>query len=190
MKHIKYKYIGFIALLAIIISCDDFLSTKPSDFLSPNNYYKTEKELENALNGVYDILGQNSMYGNYLISQNGEEADEGFYAKKSLISGTQVCNTSISDANVLNLWQALYTGISRANFLLESVENPEKTDRREEIKGEALFLRAYYYYLLTINWGDVPLILEPVRTVAGNQVAQTPSAKIYERIVADMEDAE
>jgi len=188
MKYIKY--IAIISSLATFLSCDDFLDTKPSDFLSPVNYYETEKELENALNGVYDILGQSSMYGNYLISQNGEEADEGFYAKKSLISGAQVCNTSISDANVLNLWQALYTGISRANFLLESADKPEKTDRREEIKGEALFLRAYYYYLLTINWGDVPLILEPVRTTKGNNVPQTASADVYERIVNDMQEAE
>lgn len=125
-----------------------------------------------------------------LLARTEKKPTKVFTQKKSLVSGAQVCNVSISDANVLNLWQALYTGISRANFLLESADKPEKTDRREEIKGEALFLRAYYYYLLTTNWGDVPLILDPVRTVAGNQVNQTPSAKVYERIVSDMEEAE
>ena len=189
MKHIKYSAV-FLILLVSLISCEDFLDTKPSDFLSPDTYYETEQELESALNGVYDVLGQSAMYGNYLISQNGEEADEGFYAKKSLVSGAQVCNTSISDANVLNLWQALYAGISRANFLLESIDNPERTTRRDAIQGEALFLRSYYYYLLTLNWGDVPLILQPVKTTGGNNIPQASSDKIYEQIVSDMQIAE
>lgn len=180
-------------MLIIVIStaCDNFLDTEPTDFLSPVNYYETEEQLNYALNGVYDILGQNALYGSYLISANGEEADEGFYAKKSVISGVQVCNTSISDNQVLYLWQALYTGISRANFLLENINKPEMPDSsRNIIKGQALFLRAYYYFLLVENWGEVPLILAPVKSSEGNNVSRSSSTLVYEQIVSDMQQAD
>lgn len=185
----KNKYI-LGAISCFFVACGSFLDTEPSDFLSPVNYYETEEQLELALNGVYDILGQNALYGNYLISFNGEEADEGFYAKKSVVSGVQVCNTSISDNNVLSLWQALYEGISRANFLLENIDKPEIVERKDAIKGEALFLRAYYYYLLVSNWGDVPLMLESAKTMEDNNIPRTSSVKIYQQIVADMQAAD
>lgn len=189
MKNIV-NHIGLILFLMVFNSCDDFLDTKPTDFLSPVNYYETEEQLEFALTSVYDILGQSALYANYFINRFGEEADEGFYYRSVLTSGVQVCNTSISDELVLATWQALYTGISRANFLLENINKPEMAERRDAIKGEALFLRAYYYYLLVVNWGDVPLILSPVKSANGNNIPRTPSAQVYEQIVKDMQEAE
>lgn len=186
----KIYFVLIVSINCFFTSCDKFLSTEPSDFLSPVNYYETEQQLEYALNGVYDILGQSALYGNYLITTSGEIGDEGFYAVKSTVSGVMVCNTSISEIKVLEFWQALYAGISRANFLLENVDKPENVQRREEIRGEALFLRAYYYYLLVVNFGDVPLILKSITTAGGNNIPRTPSVRVYEQIVKDMETAE
>ena len=63
----KYKYYILVACLsAFLSSCSDFLDTEPDDFLSLT-YYETEDQLEYALAGVYDILGNTAFYGQQYI---------------------------------------------------------------------------------------------------------------------------
>jgi hypothetical protein len=62
--------------------------------------------------------------------------------------------------------------------------------KKAAIRGEALFLRAYYYFLLVQHWGDVPLVLKTVTTSAEAQVGETPSKEVYEQIIKDMTEAE
>lgn len=180
-----------LVLLTAMGGCEKFLDTKPENFLSPVNYFSTEEQLNFALNGVYDILGKGPLYGNAISSTQATEADEGFYARATMVSGPQVYNFSSSDGNVLNLWTNLYDGINRANVVLA---NLDKTDidevKRGYVRGEALFLRAYYYFLLVINWGDVPLLLQPTASAVGNSVPRTPTVQVYQQIAADMETAE
>jgi hypothetical protein len=61
--------------------------------------------------------------------------------------------------------------------------------QRKYIKGQALFLRGYYYFLLTSNYGDVPLILHSPAITDVNVVA-TPQVQVYTQIVTDMQQAE
>lgn len=188
MKKIFYL---IVALLTFSVSsCKKFLDTTPSDFLSPVNYYDTADKLNYALDGVYDILGQRGVYGDALISRMGTEADEGFYAV-STFSGPQVYNHSASDSYVTTLWQLLYDGINRANLLIENIDKPAMDENaRRSILGQAKFLRAYYYFLLVSNWGDVPLILKATSSANNTSVARTPAVDVYNTIIAEMTAAE
>lgn len=190
MKNI-FKIIFLITTLGMISACEKFLDLKPENFLSPVNYFNTEEQLNFALNGVYDILGKGPLYGNLIPVNMATEADEGFYARQTTVSGPTVFNFSSSDANILNLWTNLYDGINRANVVLVNVDNAKIDEvKRGFIIGEALFLRAYYYFLLVINWGDVPLLLQPTSSAIGNNVQRTSVEEIYEQIIKDMETAE
>lgn len=179
-----------IPLLCGLSSCKKFLDSKPKDFISPGNYYTTEEQLNFALNGVYDVLGQRALYGDALISRMGTEADEGFYATSNF-AGPQVYNHSTADTYVLNLWQLLYDGINRANVLLENTDKPVMDEtKRAAIRGEAKFLRAYYYFLLVSNWGDVPLILKATSSAKNTNIARTPAKDVYAAVLKEMEEAE
>ncbi|MBB3696010.1 RagB/SusD family nutrient uptake outer membrane protein [Flammeovirga yaeyamensis] len=57
------------------------------------------------------------------------------------------------------LWNAPYTGIARANGLLETLESFNETDDIKSTKAEVRFLRAYYYFVLMDMFGNVPLVL-------------------------------
>src|SRR5688572_3177567 len=184
MKTIKI----FIPVLFLLssLSCKKILDTEPLDFLSPVNSFNTEEDLNRVLTGVYDILGDGSMYGDYLYYQY-DIADEGFYSLNTLLTGPQLHNFFASDPNITSTWQTLYNGISRANLLLENIDNVQMDEaKRSAIRGEALFLRAYYYFLLVQHWGDVPLVFKTIRTSAEAQVEETSSAAIYEQIIKDM----
>ena len=178
--------------ILVLGSCEKLLNTQPQDFVTPDNYYGTEAELEAALTGIYDNLRSTNLYGNRMMGAYGLEADEGYFWRTSPDTGPKVYNFSSSDFDVNVFWRNLYIGISRANMLLANMnKNPDiSIETRNRIRGEALFLRAYYYFLLVQAFGDVPLILEPVESPHDTNVPRTPIVEVYNQVLADMEEAE
>ncbi len=188
---IFYK-ITVVVLLLVSSSCNDFLETSPEDFFSPENYYENENQLNAALNGVYTTLANQALYSNNMLGRMGFEADEGFCSNATELFGVAGYNVSTNDLKVQRFWQALYAGINRANLLLENIDKPQiDENKRNVIRGEALFLRAYFYFMLVTNFGDVPLVLNSPKSANANeiQVARTPAKQVYEQILADMENA-
>lgn len=190
MKNIHKIWIG--CLISLSFSCKDFLDTKPLDFKETTDYYETEDQLNYALTGVYDPLASNALYGTAFTNRMGLEADEGAYKDNTLTTGPQVYDFSSGNNYVENLWKTCYDGIGRANVLLANVNKNQSiaADYRTRIEGEALFLRGYYYFLLVINFGDVPLVLAPVKEPKNLQIKRSPAKQVYEQIIADMEKAE
>lgn len=183
-------YISVI-LFGLLVSCGKFLDTTPLDKMDPAAVFDKESQLDAALVSAYDPLGRGTLYAYTVQTRLATEADEGFYYNPSRTTGPQFYNLSSSDAEVLGTWTTLYEGISRANLVLENVDKPVMDEtRRGYIKGEALFLRAYYYFILVSNWGDVPLILNTATSVDGNSIGRTASDQVYEQITQDMIQAE
>lgn len=186
----------FILIMAFVFaglsSCKKFLDTSPSDFLSPKNYYETEAQLNTGLNGVYFTLAHQNLYCNNMLARMGLEADEGFSSNTSELAGVAGYNVSTTDSKVTGYWQALYAGINRANELLENINKPTMDEtKRGNIKGQALFLRGYFYFMLVSNFGPVPLVLETPKTASAADIQKnrTPIKEVYEQILKDMQEA-
>ena len=187
----KRVYFVFFIFFLMSISCKKFLDLKPLDSLSPVNYYETEDQLNAALAGVYDIMGQNNLYRTYFLSRMGLDADESYYARSTQTGNVSVYDVPSSDPLVAGTWQELYIGINRANMLLANINKPVMDSaNRNHIKGQALFLRAYYYFLLVSNWGPVPLLLKPIASASQFNIPRTPAKDVYGTIIEDMTEAE
>lgn len=178
-----------IIISSIICSCNKILDTTPQDFLTSDEYYNTESELESALAGVYDRLGDTRVYAqgmsSYLVF-----SDEFFMKGKT--SGIEANAIDASTLEINRHWEALYTGIERANVLLESMaENGADVseEKYNEIKGQALFLRAYYYFLLVDEFGSVPLKLTATQSPDDEPLGGSPIRTIYDQILKDMREA-
>lgn len=189
--NIKYILFTVVVFLAFS-SCQDFLTTKPTDFLSPANYYETAEHLEYARASVYDVLGDGALYGTYANYLFAWEADAGYMNRATLTTGPWNYNFSPSDGYASNFWQNLYRGINRANVVLENLDKNPEIDQslRDKIRGEILFLRGYFYFLLVQTYGDVPLLIEATSSVDDVDVARTPMKEVYDQIIKDMEEAE
>lgn len=186
MKNILIYSLSIIAFT--FSSCNKFLEEIPSDFVAPINYYTNEKEVFSALAGVYDVLGKSSTYGRYLFFEY-DISDQGY----TYFSSTQdigLLNYDIGDVKLLETWSTLYEGINRANLLLENIDKAEMpSNLREVYRGEALFLRAYYHFVLTTLWGEVPLRIKAVTDPSDVDLAPSSLRTIYNQIVSDMEIA-
>lgn len=187
MKRLLY----LLPVLLMLASCKKFLDTKPTDSLSPVNYFSTEAELNTALAGVYDPLGTEDLYGNNVITFIDACTDESFYARSGQTTGTQVFNYDFSDPQILMHWRILYQGIERANLLIANIGKPVMDEtKRKQILAQAQFLRGFYYFQLVSNYGDVPLRTTPSTSVNDVEIARTPAKDVYAQILKDMTDAE
>lgn len=188
MEKKLYIYI-LVALLCMATSCSKFLDTVPKDTITNLNYYETEQQLNSALAGAFQTLSK--VYAHSFQGVMSLDADEGFYNRSAQNTGITVNLVTTSENNVTTVWTALYNGVERANLLLANVNKPAMSEaNRAVIKGEALFLRAYFYFMLVSYWGDVPLLLEPTSSVSQTNNPRTPSKEVYEQIIKDMTEAE
>lgn len=181
------RFLYFYFCLFICSSCTDWLETEPKDFLSPEIFYETEEQVDAALRAVYKTLASSALYGDKMQSELALQADEGFNTNGAPIGNVRHYNVSSTDKDIYNFWSTLYSGIDKANLLLENIDKA-KIDggKKATIKGETLFLRGYFYFLLVQHFGPVPLKLNASKTVNDGYEIRTPVRKVYEQICADM----
>ena len=195
MKNRKYIKIisGFLlfACAMVVSSCNKFLDTTPKYFTIESNYFETQAELDSALTGVYQVLSSTNLYGQNIWGYLSAATDESFYARNAQTTGPEVYNYNSSDSHIAGLWTEAYTGIDRANLLLDNINKPVMdSTARSVVRGEALFLRAYYYFLLVSNWGDVPMPLHATSSPDSISFPKTASKAIYTQIISDMATAD
>ena len=138
----------FIVISSLFVSSCK-LDTIPEDFIAAQFYYTTEAQCDLALTGIYDKMNYQFAA---LIGINFDTADE-MWAYGTTDAWTNVFYSSNSDVSAF--WQILYDGIERANMLLAKIDAAQITDQthKNRIKGEAKFLRAFYYFMLVQKLG-------------------------------------
>jgi hypothetical protein len=189
----KTKLLFLLAF--VIISCESQLDTVPTDFASSATYYSTEEELNKGLTAVYDLLGNSSLYGEQLLSYMSYTNDEAIF-KYSQLTYLVRGNFGYSSNDVCfeNLWNALYRGIRNANILLEALDDSNASgvsqSVKDDMRAQALFLRAWYFFMLVSRWGAVPMPLSSVKSATDVNMAPTSEAEMYAQIVSDMTEAE
>ncbi|MEQ7801619.1 RagB/SusD family nutrient uptake outer membrane protein [Pedobacter sp. ASV1-7] len=190
----KSRYYFLLTLLILSVSsCKKILDKEPLDFIADmSEYYNTPEKLESSMLGIYDVLQSGDLYGFQMLYITGFEADEGYYNRESPSDGPHMNSFSAGNSRVNNFWSTLYRGIGRVNTLLRFADSNPDIDMkfRDKIKGEAKFLRGYFYFMLVQNFGGVPLILEPLGNVDDVDIPRVTAKQVYEQIIQDMEEAE
>lgn len=186
----KYCLILFLALLSLG-SCKKFLETTPSDFVNPNTYYTTVEQLNYVIAGVYNTLGTTGLYGSYAQYMLGFVGDEGHNDRNTLI-GPHSYNIDATNSFSNVFWTDLYGGINRANVLIANVDKNPALDQsfRNQLRGEALFLRGFFYFQLVQYFGGVPLRITPSASVVDIHIPRASIKEVYDQILADMTAAE
>lgn len=201
MQLYNYKNIIGAALTALpllsLTGCADLDQDSQSD-ISVNTFYKSESDLQVALNGVYqiltdrDIAGEmHGIYNNELIYFNDLQSEYARRGKANSADIAEIANFAVTPANafVVSTWLVHYKGINRANVLIDKAEANTSIDDtyRQNVVRQAKFLRALFYFDLVRYFGDVPLAIHDGE---GEGAARTPQDDVYRQIVADLEEAE
>jgi tetratricopeptide (TPR) repeat protein len=181
-------------LLVAAAGCDSALTTDPVDRVPAENAIVDAATARAALVGAYDALQALSYYGRTfevlgdLSADNAEHVGTFQYLGQVDRNQLQADNTAVT-----NVWIAIYDAVARVNLILQKVPDvPGLTAaQKNQILGEAHFLRALHYHNLVKFWGDVPMPLEPLDSPAeASQLTRTAKAQVYTQILADLTQAE
>ena len=153
-------------------------------------YLQQESDYDAALVGTYDPLQW--LFFNIQIGTIASEISLcGGESATDYIGLQQIDNmTHYPENDVLTrIWQWLYEGVNRANYMEENKPNIE-FDGKESLYGEVYFLRAYYYFELVKFFGDVPLFTD-FRLTAGDSgnLVRSPKEEVYAQIELDLQNA-
>jgi hypothetical protein len=187
----KYLFISLTALAifsTITISCSDDFVDRPVQYsIDSENYFNSKSDYDNALIAAYDLLQTT-----YLNSMLGEIASDNTLAggeSQSDTPGFQQIDDMIHtpvNSNLKNLWDWMFAGVQRANYILEFKDKTDFPEKKQVI-AEARFLRAYYHFELVKWFGAIPMKGD-ARFSPGDEklIPRSPASAVYAVIESDL----
>ena len=175
------------------VSCGDILQVDPVTSLPQDQLIVDAATATAALNGAYDGLQAGGYYSLSALLDGDLAADNAVWTGTFQFLREVEQNDILADnAETTGLWTAIYQQIDRDNVILQRTPTvasiPQAT--REDIMGQAYFLRALGYHNLVKYWGGVPLALKPVASPAEAQAYTRATAlETYAQILKDLDSA-
>ncbi len=188
------KYIVLILIVAFSSCSEEFLTETNKSDITQENFFGSKTSqigVEQFINGIYiaDIwtiwdrrypwfaeVPADGFNHSTSFDAEGQEYDQHFFNPEQY--------------NVFRNWCYIWWPIGRANLFLSEYDFLEenfgaKWDRLKWFKGQALFFRAYYYFLGVRAWGPIPLVLDPPD---GSNHTNSTVDELYDQIIIDLKE--
>lgn len=190
MKNIIFT----IIFIGIFSSCSSFIDRQPIDFPTEETFYNDVKGLEGAVIGAYDILQSSDQYGSKFLTLMEVRGDnvknDNSGASGGITYQIEVFTETPANSNLSGAWLSLYTAIYRCNLIIQNAANVTMSDtQRNNIVGQASFIRALSYFNLVRLWGKVPLITHTQSVSEARDNKRAEVADVYKQIIADLTEA-
>lgn len=187
------KYIFIILIVTTIfstlaVSCSDDFVDRPIEYsIDSENYFNSKSDYDNALIAAYDLL--QTTYLNALLGEIASDNTLAGGESQSDVPGFQQVDKMIHtpvNSNLKNLWDWMFAGVQRANYILEFKDKTEFQGKNQVI-AEARFLRAYYHFELVKWFGGIPMKGD-ARFSPGDEkkIPRSSVTEVYASIEADL----
>ena len=181
------KFNILIAMLVClnICGCSDFLEEDPKGRLTTDNFYNSESDARQAINGVYRRLSDS-----WVTGYNIKQIPNDLLKRASWDEASGLSNFTYGSENtyIAGMWQNHYAVIKDCNSVIDNVTaNKEKINNWERYVGQAHGIRAFLYFDLVRWFGDVPLVLTDTKSLDGLEVTRTPQKEVFRQIIEDFE---
>jgi hypothetical protein len=194
------KYITTCLLALAMTGCnDEFLTVVPETALSSATFFVKEADFQQAVNGAYEPFRQMFNERAWILEEM--HSDNSYYARNTLYGAVDptenVADFAVptsggvtANDNVLVQYRLNYRIIARANQILASIDAIDfAAASKSNLKGQALFLRAFAYFDLVRLFGKVPLHLQPVTGREDAALPLSSTEEIYAQIEKDAKEA-
>lgn len=189
----------FLCVTGVVLmlsSCNkSFIELTPQSAITDGNFFKTESDFQQALNGAYEpirsaITGKSSWIMGELRSDNThyEQAIAGQYIEAAIAIANFLDDAANVNSN--EKYFNLYTGVARTNAILGRIAGAGlKSDVESSITGQAKFLRALYYFELAQYYGGVSLYKSEVKTPSESYLPRASRDEVYAFVQTDVQEA-
>lgn len=180
--------------------CSKWLDTHPDTQVSPDKLFSSESGFEDAMYGVYTIMGSSALYGDQLTMSFLDVLAQQYNCQS--IPAHQFYQAAVynyQDASVKaridKIWDTMYYAISNVNNILARID--EKKDLFQPgnyalIKGEAIGLRAFMHFDLLRLFGSThsasPAI-PYIKRVSGNVSPLLPASQVLDSVISELTTA-
>ena len=180
------KIIIYLPLCGLLLaSCDAMLDVNPSDKYSTATFWADEEQYDAGLIGCYNSLYDSQNFFNAeteMVTPNAKAYNES-NGTDGIAKGAALSTTVLFQ----NFWRSSYRSIGRANTFLDQIDHaPFDEAKRNQMKGEALFIRALYYSYLANHFGGVPLILSTPDNAAQGKLPRNKKEEVVDQIIKDL----
>jgi hypothetical protein len=182
-------------VLAFTSCSDEFLNKTDPTVLVADTFYSNEKELEQAVAGVYGMLRghfNNEWQFNEYISDNTTlHFNVGNRGQGPALEAIEFWQYNAATPNVGTLYNTIYSIMVNINTTLLRLPDANASDAvKRRAEGEMKMIRAYLYFQLVQHFGDVIIVTEPVRTPSeAFALERQPVESVYQFIISDLNDA-
>lgn len=194
------KYISALFLLSNLFACEDFLNKEPLSTISSNEYFSEESQLQAYLDGIYvDILPSHSKGGSNGIFDIDNNTDNQVSKNAHARFTTDMWQVTMDGGN----WN--FNQIFKCNYFLynahlkfgDNIDGSGNTIKGDlnAIKhyiGEGYFLRACEYFTRYQEFGDFPIVTEPLPVdMESLRIAtkRSPRNEVARFIMSDLDKA-
>jgi len=190
-KNTMKKFINILATAAIALGGVTSCTLDAINYVekTPENFPITSTDASQALAGIYQNLSQvcaNPQMSFFYLSTLASDDNLGGGGTNDKLMQAMDLLLNYQNDMTHQFWTDRYQGINRANALLSGVENMQLEDaERQQVIGEAKFLRGFFYYELASQYGRVPLVL----TTEVAEPTQPTAAELWGQILMDLRDA-
>lgn len=191
-----YKHYNTIISFAFLatISCNKIVEVSPPvNKPSSSSIYASNVSAASVLTGIYSRMIQNSSGFasgfNSISAMSGLSSDELVNYTPSDPSLSQFYTNSLSSQNII-FWSELYTYIYSANAAIEGLSNSNSISGpvKQQLLGEAKFIRAYCHFYLVTLFGDIPIVTTTdyrTNSLAG----RNSKDDVFKQIITDLKEA-
>ncbi|WP_346237712.1 RagB/SusD family nutrient uptake outer membrane protein [Niabella insulamsoli] len=187
-----YQHLTLLTFMfTTLVSCQKYIEDAPLSQATVDQFYKTPKDAEVALIGIYSILSNNDgSYGRSLITVLNGGNDE-------LLVNFNTTNRpddfpfgdasfSATSEFLKSVWATQYRGIYRANLFLEQVDQipAEKFsgNRKAALLAEARLLRGFFHMTLSMMHGAIPVYTSTAQEAT---LPRHTLEEVYRQIIED-----
>jgi hypothetical protein len=168
----KYFLLLFSGLMFAFGCSEDFLNPKPLSFYSPESTIVDKEGMDGLLATCNSILREE--YHDHMARMVAEVVftdiaiiggdDDNIPIDMDVTILPDNATGLSKDVRIQQYWEEWYKMIKNANLIVNNIDNAmfNSEDERNAVLGEAYFYRAFSYYRLVHQFGDVPLILDEI----------------------------
>src|SRR2546421_10150475 len=196
---ISYKFILLtcgISASIFISSCKKFVEVDPPRTQTVSNaVFTSDANATSAITGIYEKMGENipSLFNGGTTLYAGMSADELIYFSSNS-SYNEFNINAVTPSNALlknDLWGLPYQCIYQANAVIEGLTRSTGVtpSLKQQLTGEAKFIRAFCHFYLVNFFADVPLILTTDYRL-NRKAIRVSKTEVYQQIIKDLKDAQ
>ena len=188
-------FLASLLLLTLFSCSEDFLDKTDPTRLVANNFYETETQVEQAINGVYSqlqgIVSSQWQYNEFTTDNTTLHFNVGDRGQGPALEALEFWQVNPSTGNINNLYNSYYQAMVNINTTLAKLENATFDEAAiQQYEGQLKFIRAYYYFNLVQYFGEVIIITEPLEAISEAWTyARQPVEEVYALVESDLTTA-